>query len=144
MKNLEKINEYLGSCAVMVAKIHNLHWNVEGCNFKIVHLATDDLYEEFFKYYDDLAERIRMQGERPLVKLEEYAKVSFIKELPSKAFSVKEVLEILISDLKVFKNKALDLRTVLDKEGDFVTVNILEDFISSFDKHIWFFESEIK
>lgn len=144
MKNLEKLNEYLGSLAVMVAKLHNLHWNVEGFPFKEVHLATDSLYEEFFKYYDEIAERIRMAGERPLVKLNDFAKVSFISELASKSFTPQEVLAEVVSDLKIFKEKSLTLRTIASKDDDFLTVNILENYLASFEKHIWFFQSELK
>ncbi len=42
-KNLfEKLNKYLADTAVMYIKLHNLHWNVYGLQFKAVHEYLED------------------------------------------------------------------------------------------------------
>ncbi len=144
MKHIKLMNEYLASLYIEVAKIHNLHWNVTGPNFKDVHLETEAIYERLFEEYDAIAERIKMIGEYPLVKVSEFVKIAFVKELESKDYKDSEVLKLLVDDLKIFKNKALEIREYSESEKDFITVDMFEEFISKLDKDIWFISSMIK
>lgn len=144
MKHIKLMNEYLASLYIEVAKIHNLHWNVTGSNFKDVHLETEAIYERLFEEYDAIAERIKMIGEYPLVKVSEFVKIAFVKELESKDYKDSEVLKLLVDDLKIFKNKALEIREYSESEKDFITVDMFEEFISKLDKDIWFISSMIK
>lgn len=144
MKHIKLMNEYLASLYIEVAKIHNLHWNVTGPNFKDVHLETEAIYERLFEEYDAIAERIKMIGEYPLVKVSEFVKIAFVKELESKDYKDSEVLKLLVDDLKIFKNKAFEIREYSENEKDFITVDMFEEFISKLDKDIWFISSMIK
>lgn len=144
MKHIKLMNEYLASLYIEVAKIHNLHWNVTGPNFKDVHLETEAIYERLFEEYDAIAERIKKIGEYPLVKVSEFVKIAFVKELESKDYKDSEVLKLLVDDLKIFKNKALEIREYSESEKDFITVDMFEEFISKLDKDIWFISSMIK
>lgn len=144
MKHIKLMNEYLASLYIEVAKIHNLHWNVTGSNFKDVHLETEAIYERLFEEYDAIAERIKMIGEYPLVKVSEFVKIAFVKELESKDYKDSEVLKLLVDDLKIFKNKAFEIREYSENEKDFITVDMFEEFISKLDKDIWFISSMIK
>ena len=68
------MNEYLSNLAVLNVNLHNLHWNVVGVQFVQLHEFTEQLYDEFFEKYDSVAEILKMQGEKPLVKLSDYLK----------------------------------------------------------------------
>ena len=144
MKQIKPMNEYLASLYVEVAKIHNLHWNVTGPNFKEVHLATEAIYERFFADYDAVAERIKMLGEYPIVKISDFIKVAFVKEVESKDYKDLDVLKLLLNDLKLFREKALEIRNLADGEKDFATVDMFEEFISKLDKDIWFIGATTK
>lgn len=144
MNNIEKMNVYLSSLAVLNVKLHNLHWNVVGKQFKPLHDFTEDLYDEVFAAYDDVAERIKMLGERPYVKLSDYLANSKISEVDGKDFSDTEVLSHLRSDLETLKTLATDIRNSADEEGDFVTVALYEDFVGGFAKNLWFINSMVR
>ncbi|MFP4198930.1 MAG: ferritin-like domain-containing protein, partial [Halanaerobium sp.] len=62
MKDYKKMNTYLSNLAVLNTKLHNLHWNVEGKQFMQVHNFTEDLYNDFFEKYDEVAEIMKMKG----------------------------------------------------------------------------------
>ena len=141
MEKIKKMNEYLSNLAVLNANLHNLHWNVEGLQFVQLHEFTEKLYSEFFEKYDSVAEILKMQGYKPLVKLSDYLKTASIKELDKDIFTTKEVLQTVLDYLNTMKTMALEIRELADKEDDFVTVNEFEDHITEYNKHIWFVKS---
>ena len=141
MKIHDKMNTYLANLAVLNTKLHNLHWNVEGKQFMRVHNFTEDLYNDFFEKYDEVAEMIKMKGEYPLVKLSEYQDSSTIEELESKSFSEDEVLKEVLSDLKEMKKLATEIRNAADEIDDFEVVAEFEDQVADYSQNIWFIES---
>ena len=58
-KNLVlKSNKYLANVGVNFIKLHNLHWNVVGLQFKAVHEYLESLYDSMSDILDELAELI--------------------------------------------------------------------------------------
>ena len=138
MSKLNQMNQYLSSLAVFNTKLHNLHWNVVGLQFKAVHDYTEVLYDEAFEDFDAVAERLKILGLLPYVKLSQYLENSAIKEVDAKDFQPKEVFEILQGDLEILKNLATQIRNTADEEKDFVTVGQFEGYVESLDKNLWF------
>ncbi len=141
MKNYKKMNTYLANLAVLNTKLHNLHWNVEGKQFMQVHNLTEDLYDDFFEKYDEVAEIMKMKGEFPLVKLKDYIEAATIEELDSKKYGVDEVLNEVLADLKEMKELATEIRNDADQEGDFEVVGAFEDHVAGYSQNIWFVKS---
>lgn len=138
MKKLEKLNIYLSNLAVLNIKLHNLHWNVVGYNFVQLHEFTESQYDDVFEKYDDVAELIKIQGASPLVKLSDYLKNASIQELDGKAFSDKELISIVESDLKEQLSLVEEIRVIADEEDDYSTVAMMEDHANSYKKTLWF------
>jgi len=138
MKDYKKMNTYLANLAVLNTKLHNLHWNVEGKQFMQVHNFTEDLYDDFFEKYDEVAEIMKMKGEFPLVKLSEYQEAATIEELESKKYNVDEVLDEVLADLKEMKKLATEIRNDADNAGDFEVVGAFEDHVAGYSQNIWF------
>ncbi|MFW5979361.1 MAG: Dps family protein [Halanaerobium sp.] len=141
MKDYKKMNTYLSNLAVLNTKLHNLHWNVEGKQFMQVHNFTEDLYNDFFEKYDEVAEIMKMKGEFPLVKLNDYVEAATIEELDSKKYGVDEVLNEVLADLKEMKELATDIRNDADEAGDFEVVGAFEDHVAGYSQNIWFVRS---
>ena len=138
-KNLfDKLNKYLADTAVMYIKLHNLHWNVYGLQFKPVHEYLEALYDDTTEKMDEIAELIRMKGEYPAASLEEYLKLTSIKELPSEKITNKEALAIVLEDLKAMDAEAKDVRTTADEDDIFDVVMMMEDHCAFYQKTIWF------
>ena len=121
MKDFKSLNVYLSDIAVMTTKLHNLHWNVE-----------------FFDWYDEVAEAIKMRGGFPFASLKEYVANATVKELESKKVTVDEVNEIVMNDLVAIKEEAIKIREEADNDGDFIIVDMLEDHVAELEKNIWF------
>ena len=69
-----KSNKYLANIAINYGKLHNLHWNVIGLQFKPVHEYLESLYDNMHEVLDEVAELLKMNGEYPLASFKEYLK----------------------------------------------------------------------
>lgn len=144
-KNLIKeTNNYLANIGVMYIKLHNLHWNVKGTQFKAVHEYLQSIYDFFATTLDEVAEFIKMEDEFPLAKLTDYLEVATITELDNVDYSVKDTLEILLTDILKMKEEASSLRNYSDKVDKFILTNMLEEHITEYTKIIWFVSSMLK
>ena len=139
-----KSNKYLANINVNYVKLHNLHWNVLGLQFKPVHEYLESLYDSMHEVFDEVAELLKMNGEYPLASLKDFLAVAEIKELESKDYNVKESLEIALSDIKLLRENAKELR-LLAAEEDFYPLQVMmEDHLGNYNKVVWFIESMLK
>jgi starvation-inducible DNA-binding protein len=138
MKTIEKLNGYLANLAVLNPKLHNLHWNVTGLQFMAVHKYTEELYDDVFEKYDEIAEQIKILGGTPAVTLDEYKRMATISEVPADDFSAKQVLETVKADLQTLKSQVEDIRSAADEDDDYATVAICEDHGAAYAKQLWF------
>ena len=142
---MTKLNTYLANLAVINIKIHNLHWNIVGSQFVSVHEYLESEYDKAGERLDEVAELIRMSGEFPVANLKEYLEISTIQEIEtSKEVSIKEALEIVLSDIKLQKELALEIRKEADEADNFPVANAMEDHIEDYNKQIWFVKSSLK
>jgi len=139
MKN--KLNTYLSNLAVWNVKLHNLHWNVVGVQFVSLHNFTEELYDDVFEKYDEVAEHLKMIGEEPLAKLSDYLEAATMKELNKTSYSTKEVLGYLKDDLTMMRDMAVEIRNAADEKSDFVAVGMFEDHVAFYNKQLWFIDS---
>ena len=139
-----KSNKYLANINVNYVKLHNLHWNVLGLQFKPVHEYLESLYDSMHEVFDEVAELLKMNGEYPVASLKEFLELSEIKELESKDYSVKDSLVIALADIKVLRENAKELR-LLAAEDDFYPLQVMmEDHLANYNKVVWFIESMLK
>ena len=142
---MTNLNTYLANLAVINIKIHNLHWNIVGSQFVSVHEYLESEYDKAGERLDEIAELIRMSGEFPVANIREYLEISTIKDIEtSKEISIKEALEIVLSDIKLQKELALEIRKEADEADNFPVANAMEDYIEDYNKQIWFVESSLK
>ncbi len=138
MSKVAKMNEYVANLHVWNVKLHNLHWNVTGEQFMPVHKFTEEMYEDAFGKFDDVAEQLKIQGQNPAATTAEYAKLATIQELPAREFASGEVIKAVQEDMAQLKQLAVDIRALADEEGDFSTVAMMEEHAAGYAKNLWF------
>ena len=139
-----KSNKYLANINVNYVKLHNLHWNVLGLQFKPVHEYLESLYDSMHEVFDEVAELLKMNGEYPLASLKAFLEVAEIKELESKDYSVKESLEIALADVKLLRENAKELRALAASDDFYPLQVMMEDHLANYNKVVWFIESMLK
>ena len=140
---MENLNKYLSNFLVGYVKLHALHWNVEGLQFKLVHEYTEELYKTFSKKYDDVAELQKQMRQSPLAKVKDYLEASDIQECGVKSISTKDAIAEALDLVKSQRELAETIRSECG-ENDYPISNMMEDHIEEFDQIIWFMESMLK
>ncbi len=141
MKHLESVQTYLSNLAVLFVKLHNVHWNVVGNQFLRIHTFTEELYDQIFEDFDEVAELLKTKGVMPLSTLKEYLARATIEEVAAADFSSKESLKLVKDDLVTMRALATEIRNAADEAGDFETVAMFEEFVAFYSKNIWFIEA---
>ncbi len=77
---IKELNLLIASYHVHYQKLRNFHWNVEGNNFFELHEKFEELYNFSKVNIDNIAERIRVFGDRPMASLQAYLENSKINE----------------------------------------------------------------
>jgi starvation-inducible DNA-binding protein len=139
-----KVNGYLANVAVSYVKLHNLHWNVVGPQFKAVHEYLESIYDAYAAVLDAVAELLKMQDEMPLSRMSDYLAAASIKEIEAKEYSVEESIKIVLADMEEMKAQAADIRALADEDDNFPVVNMMEDNLAEYSKNIWFLKSMLK
>lgn len=139
-----KVNGYLANVAVSYVKLHNLHWNVIGPQFKAVHEYLESIYDAYAGVLDAVAELLKMQGEMPLSRMSDYLAAASIKEIEARDYSVEESLSILLADMEEMKAQAEEIRALADEDDNYPVVNMMEDDLGNYSKNIWFIKSMLK
>ena len=139
-----KVNGYLANIAVSYVKLHNLHWNVVGPQFKAVHEYLELLYDAYALVLDSVAELLKMNGEMPLASMKDYLAAATIREVDAKDYSVSEVITLVLADMETMKAQAEAIRAAAAEDDNYTLVNLLEDDLKNYDKNIWFLKSMLK
>ncbi len=141
---VKNTNQYLANIGVSYIKLHNLHWNVTGTQFKAVHEYLESLYDAYAGVLDEVAEILKMDGQFPLASLEDYLAVATIEELKSGDICTKDTLHTVLADMQILKADAEKLRKEAAEEDNYLLVNALEDQLANYAKNIWFLQSMVK
>ena len=135
------LNAYIANIGVAYIKMHNLHWNVVGSQFKAVHEYLESLYNNFADVLDESAEILKMCEEQPVASLKGYLALATIKELADEKVDQKKALQVALSDLELLRDQAAAVRALADKDDVFGITNLMEDHIANYAKQIWFLRS---
>ena len=139
-----QLNKYLANLAVEYVKLHNLHWNVVGINFKAIHEYLEGLYDGISASLDSVAELLKMHDEVPAASLKEYLALSDVEELPSVEVKGKEALEVVLKDFQSFKALGESIRLEADEANLYDVVSAMEGDLEQFNKAIWFIKAMLK
>ena len=141
-KNLKGIIDLLCSvlsdAAVLYTKTRKFHWNVSGNSFMELHKLFEKHYEELDEAMDEIAERINKLGTNTPGTLEEFLKMTNLKESPGKYPSQGEMLKELLKDHEAI---IVALRKYVDecdeKYGDMGTSDFLVDLLKAHETMAW-------
>jgi starvation-inducible DNA-binding protein len=139
-----EMNKYLANLGVEYIKLHNLHWNVVGINFKGVHEYLESLYDGISESLDSVAELLKMHDEVPAASLKEYLELASVEELPSKELPGKEALAVALKDLELMKAQAEAIRKAADEDDEYSVVSAMEGDLEQYSKAIWFIKAMLK
>lgn len=137
-KSAKLLNSLLADHFTLLLKTWQFHWNVVGDSFCSYHEAMLKLYEAEIERVDDVAERIRALGKRPLGSMDAMLTSTTILEF-SMGEKVPEALkmwEIIRDDWDHVIQRIREIHGQIP-EKDLATLNFLEDMIEAMEKEAW-------
>jgi len=101
-KNLKNsadlLSVVLANEITLYTKTRKFHWNVAGESFMELHKLFEAQYTQLEESIDEIAERIGKLGHKTIGTMQEFSKLSTIKESPGKYPSSKDMLVELLKD----------------------------------------------
>lgn len=133
---VKSLNQSLASYQVFFHKLQSFHWNVLGNDFYDVHEVTEKMYREGLEDIDQIAERIRVFGQVPEVRLSKYLEQSVVKESsPDK--SAEFMIYDLLSDIEKLSENLLNTYEQSSKNGDVGTIFMVSRMIKELETYHW-------
>ena len=136
----DALKKALADTYLLLIKTHNYHWNVEGPNFRGLHLLFEEQYNELFLATDLIAERIRALGEKAPASPSEFAKLSKIKEGDNAADQEAMLADLHASNLQVVETLK-KLFEVSEKAGDGASNDLSNQRRAAHEKAAWMLQS---
>ena len=137
MELLKELNLFLADLNVFYRKLQNYHWNVEGRDFFTVHAKLEEYYNEINEQIDEIAEHILILGGQPLGRLTDYLENSQIQETENKKVTSDIIFRELIRDYNTLEGQAIKIKEASDKEGEYGTSSMMDEYIQSYTKKLW-------
>jgi len=134
------LNTLLANYSVVYQKLRNFHWNVVGGDFYDVHEKLEEEYLAGAEHIDEIAERIRMLGLKPLSTMANFLEQAGIQET-DKDHSAEEMISAIIADYKeLIKSMNAVVKQALERD-DYGTDFMVRNMIIRTEQKIWMFQS---
>ena len=140
---VESLNTLMANYHIHYQKLRNYHWNVEGHSFFELHEFFELEYNAVKLQIDEIAERIRIFGMKPISTLKEYLDISEIKET-NNSLGSEEMTNEILNDFEMLISLSIDAHEKSSLAGDLATSDLLIGYIKRTEKSHWMLSSFIK
>ena len=132
---IDALNTDLAATTVLYHQLRKHHWNVEGAEYRDIHLFYEEAYEDAARAADEQAERVQALGGVPIsgpASMEEHAPVEVEGE------DVYDIRTSMENDLDMFGDiietvrEHVELATNL---GDHATAEMLRHHLMDLEEH---------
>jgi starvation-inducible DNA-binding protein len=133
-KSVKMLSVALADEMTLYVKTRKFHWNVSGQSFMELHKLFEAQYTQLEAIIDELAERINKLGSNTIGTMEEFTKITRIKEAPGKYPTQKEMLKELLHD---HESLILELRKDIEADSDAGTTDGFTKLIQDHESIAW-------
>ena len=134
----DKLSDVLANEMTLYIKTRKFHWNVSGESFMELHKLFESQYTQLEESIDEIAERIGKLGHKTIGTMQEFIKLSSIKESPGKYASSKDLLIELLKDHEaVIILLRKDIDDCAEKNKDAGTADFLTGLMEQHETIAW-------
>ena len=130
------LNNLLANYSVHYQKLRNFHWNVKGSDFFDIHEKFELQYNDAQLAIDEIAERVRIFGQRPFSTLNEYLTHSIILEVQTE-LKADEMVQEVLADYRILLEKLFDVIDISLEHGDSGTEDLAKGLVKQMEKNHW-------
>lgn len=133
-KSVEMLTNALADEMTLYVKTRKFHWNVSGPSFMELHKLFEAQYTQLEAVIDEIAERINKLETNTIGTMEEFTKITRLKEAPGKYPNQKEMLKELLADHETL---IVELRKDIDTDSDAGTTDFFTKLIQDHETIAW-------
>ena len=141
---IKSLNEFLSDLEIFNVKLQNYHWNVMGKGFFITHEKLEEYYDEIREQIDEVAEHILSLGYQPLGTMQDFMKNSEIQEAKNEKIKSLEIIKNVIQDIQTLNKKAIQIKQESEKQSDYATSAVMDNYLGNYSKKLWMLNETIK
>lgn len=128
----------LANEVALYTKLRKFHWNVAGENFMELHKLFEEHYKIVESYIDDVAERIGKLGAKVIGTMQEFERLTIIKEHPNQFPLAKDMLKELLHDHEtIIVELRKEVEECASKYNDAGTADFLTGLMESHETMSW-------
>ncbi|MBD63676.1 MAG: DNA starvation/stationary phase protection protein [Halobacteriovoraceae bacterium] len=135
------VSRLLADTYTLYLKTHKYHWNVTGHMFQTLHLMFEEHYTVLAEAVDEIAERIRVLGEKSPGSYAEFAELSRVKDDTSLDTDSETMIKNLLADHEQVVRTAKEILPLLEGANDEGTNSLLGARIEYHEKTAWMLNS---
>lgn len=130
----------LADTYILYIKTQNFHWNVVDPRFYSLHKMLEKQYEELADAVDEIAERIRMLGQKSPGSMKEFLKLTSLQEADNDE-AANEMIRQLANDHQAIAKHISPLIPTMQKLGDEGSADLLIQRLRYHEKTAWMLTS---
>lgn len=133
---VEGLQQQVANAFILYLNYKHYHWQTFGPLFRDLHRLFDELAGEVYETIDVLAERVRMIGQNPLSRIEDFQKTATIKSASENTDMREMVKEADTNVIRIIKEMRVAIKNANDND-DPGTADVFTRFVQIHEKHEW-------
>jgi starvation-inducible DNA-binding protein len=135
------LNTTLADEAVLITKTRSALWNVSGPGFSEWRMLFEDQAKQIDSISAEISKRTWVLGGRPIASLDEFIKISRIKEIPR---NHPDFMDLVNAQDEIIRYLTEDAKKCTGMYEDAVTCDFLLKILFRHEKMVWALRSELK
>ena len=133
---VEHLQKQVANGFILYTNYKHYHWQTYGPLFRDLHLLFDEFAKAVLATIDDFAERIRMIGQDPVSRPNDFVERASVKVAEPK-LTMRQAIEEAQSNLLLVISEMRDGARVADDQDDPGTVDLFSRHVQIHEKHEW-------
>ena len=133
---VESLQKQVANAFILYLNYKHYHWQTFGPLFRDLHRLFDEFAEEVYGTIDELAERVRMIGQNPVSRIEDFLKTASIQSAKQSTDMREMIREANENSLQIIKEMREAVR-IADDNDDPGTADVFTRFVQIHEKQEW-------
>jgi len=132
---VDALNTDLADAYVLYHQLHKHHWNVEGAEFRDIHVFLQEVYEDVEAAADEVAERLQALGGVPHASMTTLAENATVEPEDEDVYDIRTSLS---NDLGIMGDMIESYRQhieLAENLGDYATGHMLREQLEALEEH---------
>ena len=143
-KIADALNARLADGIDLHGQIKVAHWNIKGPHFAALHPLFETFAVALANFNDQVAERAVTLGSKAYGTARHVARVSTVPEYDPEAARDLDHVRLLVDRIEAYLKGVREARTVVEKENDQDTFDLLTAIVQEFEKNAWFLRASLE